>query len=433
MSRARLIVAAVVVEGRSQAAVARDYGVSKAWVSTLVGRWRAGGDEAVEPRSRRPNSNPTATPPETVALIVELRHQLSAAGLDAGADTIRWHLAQHHRITISRATVYRILRRSGTITPAPKKRPKSSYIRFQADLPNETWQADFTHHRLADTTDTEILCWIDDHSRYAISVTAHRRVTGPIVVTAFTHRDRNPRDPRLNLDRQRDGVHHPPVRRQGRTQRLRTPPRQPRRRPEELATQPPHHLRESRALPRDPQEVAPPPAHRHHDQPTTAPTRHVPRDLQPSPPTPLTPTRRDPHTIYTTRPKATPTGIHSAHSRVRHDRVAQGGKVTLRIAGQLHHIGIGRPHTGTPILMLIDDLDVRIIHATTGEIIRTLTIDPQPPLPRHRQTTRRPTTILRTTKPNDQTLNEGSVVHDVSRHHMRADDGNRTRIISLEG
>ena len=45
-------------------------------------------------------------------------------------------------------------------------RPKSTYIRFQADLPNETWQADFTHHRLTDGTDTEILCWIDDHSRF---------------------------------------------------------------------------------------------------------------------------------------------------------------------------------------------------------------------------------------------------------------------------
>ena len=48
------------------------------------------------------------------------------------------------------------------------------------------WQADFTHWRLADASDVEILCWIDDHSRYAISVTAHRRVTGPIVVDTFT-------------------------------------------------------------------------------------------------------------------------------------------------------------------------------------------------------------------------------------------------------
>jgi transposase InsO family protein len=58
--------------------------------------------------------------------------------------------------------------------------------RLQADLPNECWQADFTYHRLADGTDAEILCWIDDRSRYALWATAHRRVTGPIVVDTFT-------------------------------------------------------------------------------------------------------------------------------------------------------------------------------------------------------------------------------------------------------
>ena len=158
------------------------------------------------------------------------------------------------------------------------------------------------------------------------------------------HRDRNPRDPRLNLDRQRDGVHHPPVRRQvaDATASIHLLDSL-RRRPEELATQPPHHLRESRALPRDPQEVAPPPC----PPPTTiSQLQHqldtFPRDLQPSPPTPLTPTQTRPHTPSTRHaPRQHPPGIHSAQlPRVRHDRVAQGGKVTLRIAGQLHHIGI---------------------------------------------------------------------------------------------
>lgn len=38
----------------------------------------------------------------------------------------------------------------GLVVPTPRKRPRSSYIRFQAELPNETWQTDFTHYRLAD-------------------------------------------------------------------------------------------------------------------------------------------------------------------------------------------------------------------------------------------------------------------------------------------
>ena len=79
---------------------------------------------------------------------------------------------------MSTPSITRHLRAAGLITPTPTKRPKSSYIRFAAEQPNERWQADFTHWWLADTTHVEILCWIDDHSRYALSVTAHRRVTG---------------------------------------------------------------------------------------------------------------------------------------------------------------------------------------------------------------------------------------------------------------
>jgi len=86
---------------------------------------------------------------------------------------------------VSPATVSRHLTRAGLVTPEPRKRPKSSYIRFQADQPNECWQSDFTHYPLADGTGTEILTWLDDHSRLALSVTAHHRVTGPVVLTAF--------------------------------------------------------------------------------------------------------------------------------------------------------------------------------------------------------------------------------------------------------
>ena len=101
--------------------------------------------------------------------------------------------AAHHRLAPAApspgpgvpATVSRYLARHGLVTPDPAKRPKSSYLRFAAELPNECWQSDFTHYRLANGTDTEILTWIDDHSRYALSVTAHARVTGPIVLAAF--------------------------------------------------------------------------------------------------------------------------------------------------------------------------------------------------------------------------------------------------------
>ena len=109
MSKARLVITAVVVEGRSQAEVAREYRVSKGWVSKLVARYRAEGDAAFEPRSRRPKTSPTAIPATTVELIVELRQGLSRQGLDAGADTIAWHLEHHHQLRVSRATIDRTL------------------------------------------------------------------------------------------------------------------------------------------------------------------------------------------------------------------------------------------------------------------------------------------------------------------------------------
>ncbi len=71
------------------------------------------------------------------------------------------------------------------------RRSRSSYIRFEADLPNETWQSDFTHWRLADGTDTEILVWLEDYTRYALSVTVHDHITGTIVLDTFTETARN--------------------------------------------------------------------------------------------------------------------------------------------------------------------------------------------------------------------------------------------------
>jgi transposase InsO family protein len=79
----------------------------------------------------------------------------------------------------------RMLTAAGLITPEPKKRPKSSYRRFQADQPNECWQSDFTHWQLADRTGVEIINWLDDHSRYLLASRAHRRITGQTVITTF--------------------------------------------------------------------------------------------------------------------------------------------------------------------------------------------------------------------------------------------------------
>ncbi|MFC7876622.1 integrase core domain-containing protein [Isoptericola sp. NPDC057391] len=90
------------------------------------------------------------------------------------------------------------------------------------------------------------------------------------------------------------------------------------------------------------------------------------------------PHRQTPATAYQATPKARPSTTareHDSHDRLRRDKIDKTGCVTLRIAGKLRHIGIGRPHAGTHVLLLIHDHDVRIINAATGEILRELTID----------------------------------------------------------
>ena len=87
------------------------------------------------------------------------------------------------------------------------------------------------------------------------------------------------------------------------------------------------------------------------------------------------PHRSPPAAAYTARPKASPTGRDDLHHRVRSDIIDAGGKVTLRHNGHLYKIGIGREHARTRILMLIAELDIRIINPATGELLRALTLD----------------------------------------------------------
>jgi len=83
-----------------------------------------------------------------------------------------------------------------------------------------------------------------------------------------------------------------------------------------------------------------------------------------------------PAVAYNARPKASPNSEPDSDYRVRHDRVDKAGKVTLRLNGRLFHIGTSRTLSGTPVIMLIHDPEIRIIHAATGEILRHLTINP---------------------------------------------------------
>ena len=108
----------------------------------------------------------------------------AAQGLDAGAGTIAAHIARRHGTSPAVSTIWRILTRRGFVTPQPRKRPRSSCVRFQADQPNERWQLDITHWQLADGADAEMLNIIDDHSRLLTASAARRTYKAADVVTA---------------------------------------------------------------------------------------------------------------------------------------------------------------------------------------------------------------------------------------------------------
>jgi transposase InsO family protein len=384
MSKRRLVITAVLA-GQSQSEVARAYGVSQGWVSRLMARHRADGDAAFDPLSRAPKTSPRATVPETVELILRLRKRLVEAGLDAGAETVGWHLARHHGIGVSRATINRILIRAGAVVPDPSKRPKSSYIRFVADQPNETWQSDFTHYRLTGRdgsvgADCEILTWLDDHSRYALSVTAHVRVTGPVVLATFrkaiaahgvpastltdngmvfttrfsggkggrNHLEHELRD--LHITQKNGQPNHPQT--QGKVERFQQTLKK--------------WLRAQRVQPTTTGELQKLLDTFVEEYNTRRPHRSLPH-------------RATPAAIYTSLPKATPTTNRErdSHDRVRRDKIDKAGSVTLRVAGRLRHIGVGRTYARTHVILLVHDLHVRIVDATTGELLRDLIIDPR--------------------------------------------------------
>jgi transposase InsO family protein len=378
MSKARLVITAVMIEKRPVSEVARSYGVARSWIYTLLARYAAEGETAFEPRSRRPRTSPAALSAEAAELIVRLRKELAGQGLDAGPDTIGWHLREHHQVTVSPATISRYLSRAGLVVPDPAKRPRSSYVRFAAEMPNECWQSDFTHYRLADGTDAQILTWLDDHSRYALSVTAHARVTGEVVLAAFRAAVDRHGPPaatltdnglvfttrllaggsaspgllelelrRLGITRKNGKPNHPQT--QGKAERfqqtlkkwLTAQPRQP-------AT-----LTRLQDLLGTFTEL----------YNTARPHRSLPG-------------RATPATAYAARPKATPAPPPaSTPERIRTTPVGANGTITIRAGGRPRHIGIGRTHAGTRVLVCTRDRDIRIIHPATGELLRQLTLD----------------------------------------------------------
>jgi transposase InsO family protein len=350
------------------------HGFSQRQLFRLLAAYRTGGLEALEPRSRAPKTNPGQTPPAVRDRVVELRVLLTADGLDAGPETIRWHLEREGLRVLSTSTIRRILHQAGLVTAAPRKRPRSSYIRFQAAQPNEMWQSDFMHTRLANGSDVEVISWLDDHSRLLLSATAHTPVTGDVVVGTFldtideygtpastltdngrvyTARFGGGRNafeyllPMLGVHQKNGHPGHPQT--QGKIERFhQTLQRWLRARPAAKT------IRELQA------QLDQFRSHYNEQRPHRALQRATPG-----------------HT-YRATPKALPAsnGHPPGHYRLRYDRVDVDGKMSFRRAGRMHHLGIGAAHKHKRVLALADDHKITVILLDTGEVIATNLIQP---------------------------------------------------------
>jgi transposase InsO family protein len=371
MVLAQMVVDSVVLEGRSVRATAQRYGVSKSWVHELVRRYREGGPEALAPKSKAPKSNPRSVSPVLEELIVATRKELENLGADAGAETIHWHLtnAGHHPPSV--ATVYRVLKRRGFITPEPRKRPRASFIRFEASLPNECWQTDMTHWQLEDGTGVEILTFIDDYSRRVLACEVFPTVKVPDVRRVFARscalydtpasvlsdngaiynaRSRGGRTGFESdlLERRVLYKHSTPYHPQtcGKVERWH------RTLKKFLAKRPAQSPVELQGVLNDViryyNEVRP----------------HRARNRQ----TPLA--------AYEGRDKM-PAGtlIDQPHHRIRHDVVDVRGHVTLRYLGKLRHLNVGWPYRGQPIRLYVVDDHVDVV-TEDGELVGEIVLNP---------------------------------------------------------
>ena len=359
--------------GRPIAELAAAHGVHRSWLYKLLARYRREGEAGLAPRSRRPHRSPTRVAGTHEEAIVALRKELTDAGFDAGAVTIHYHLAQRQAEVPSVSTIWRVLGARGFVAPQPHKRPRSSYVRFAASLPNECWQADVTHVALADGTFCEVLNVIDDHSRACVESRAFHRTRSPDVVRALHRAAATWGYPEALLTDNgaiftasaRGGVgameaellslgiaakHSRPYHPQtcGKVERF--------------------HQTLKRYLARQDPALTKKQLQAQLDRFVAYYNRRRPHRAI---------GRRTPAEAFAARERAYPRRavIDCAGYRVRHDKIDKQGGVTLRYRGRLHHIGVGRAYRGWRVVLLVAGRDVRIL-TLDGSPLRHLVLDP---------------------------------------------------------
>jgi transposase InsO family protein len=372
-AKSQVIVLTLIHEGLTPSVAALRFGVSRRYVHYLLARYKQAGLEALEPRSKRPKYNPRALTPEFRDQIIRLRTELLTQGLDAGTASIAWHLKESGHLSPAISTIWRILKAEGLVTPQPKKRPKAYITRFEAMQPNETWQSDFTHWWLKDGSDVEIINWLDDHSRLLLYCSAYKAVTGKIVIDSFNEcrsaygtpfstltdngivytgrfvKGKNGFEyllSELDIVQKNGSPGHPET--QGKIERFHQTLKK--------------WLSEQEAA-KDLKEL----------QLQLDEFRIIYNTKRPHKALEM----RTPQSSYEATIKATPKEAKDKeHYRVRHDSVDQFGKLSLRRAGKMHHLGVGVDNQFKKVYVVADHYQVSVVEKKTGEVLSKHIIEP---------------------------------------------------------
>ena len=374
MSKHRVAVLKVVSSQLSVTAAAAEYGMSRGHLHRLLRRYRDGGLDDLEPRSRRPHTSPHGTSDERA------RPDRRAAD---GAHRRRARRGPGHHRLAPRARGSRPSRRPRPSGASSTRPASSSPSRASARAapgsgsrpprPTSVWQSDFTHWRLADGTEVEILNWLDDHSRYLLACTAFRRVAGDDVVATFTAAGDAHGWPAATLTdngavytsrftggrngfeyllaylgvRQKNGAPgHPQT--QGKVERFHQTLKRWLGAPAGSAD-PRRAAGPARRLPARLQRAAAAPGDR-----ADHARRGVPGD-----------------------PRALPAGPGArGHFRLRYDVTDSKGAMTLRRAGRLYHLKVGAALARRRVLAIVDEQEVTVVALDTGEILSTHLIEP---------------------------------------------------------
>ena len=158
-------------------------GVSRQSVHAWVRRYEQGGLGALADRPKRPDTCPHQTSAQVEAAVCEMRREHPKWGpLRLAHELGKAEVAP----APSRMSVYRVLVRHGLVEPAPRKRPRDSYLRWERDEPMALWQLDIVGGAfLADGTEAKVVTGVDDHSRYCVIASVVARATGRAVCLAF--------------------------------------------------------------------------------------------------------------------------------------------------------------------------------------------------------------------------------------------------------